>query len=255
MRLMLRLIAKYNQIDISSEYHKLQGFVYKLLKESGYSNIHDKKGYKFFCFSNIFPAGTMKQGDLRNFIISSPSKEIIESLSSYISTLIDKSINIGDASFILKSFEKFEIKVPRKNVIISSATPIIIRIPEYMYDIYQIPKEERKNRYLYWRKKYSFNAFLKQLTENLIKKYNDFYGTKIEYYDIFEQFAFKKEIHSNIIINGKRYGISASLWDFMWNSMDNMQKNIIEFGLDTGFGERNSMGFGFMNLNTSKNKN
>ena len=252
---MLRLIAKYNQIDISSEYHKLQGFVYKLLKESGYSNIHDKKGYKFFCFSNIFPARTMKQGELRNFIISSPSKEIIESLSSYISTLIDKSINIGDASFILKSFEKFEIKVPRKNVIISSATPIIIRIPEYMYDIYQIPKEERKNRYLYWRKKYSFNAFLKQLTENLIKKYNDFYGTKIEYYDIFEQFAFKKEIHSNIIINGKRYGISASLWDFMWNSMDNMQKNIIEFGLDTGFGERNSMGFGFMNLKTSKNKN
>jgi CRISPR/Cas system endoribonuclease Cas6 (RAMP superfamily) len=37
--------------------------------------------------------------------------------------------------------------------------------------------------------------------------------------------------------------------------MNNMQKNIIEFGLDTGFGERNSMGFGFMNLNTSKNKN
>jgi len=103
-------------------------------------------------------------------------------------------------------------------------------------------------RFLYWRQDIEFTAFLKQLTENIIKKYNDFYGTKIMNYDLFEQFQFKQEIHLRIIIYGKSYGVVASLWDFIWSTMDNMQRQLIQFGLETGFGERNSMGFGFLNL-------
>jgi len=103
-------------------------------------------------------------------------------------------------------------------------------------------------RFLYWRQDIEFTAFLKQLTENIIKKYNDFYGTKIMNYDLFEQFQFRQEIHLRIIIHGKSYGVVASLWDFIWSTMDNMQRQLIQFGLETGFGERNSMGFGFVNL-------
>ena len=80
MRLILKLYAKNDQIDVSKDYHKLQGVVYKLIKNSNQGYIHNKYGYKFFCFSNIFPPGDMKAGDLRNFIISSPNKNLINSL-------------------------------------------------------------------------------------------------------------------------------------------------------------------------------
>lgn len=36
--------------------------------------------------------------------------------------------------------------------------------------------------------------------------------------------------------------------EFSWSYLNNVQRWIIEFGLDAGFGERNNMGFGFMNL-------
>lgn len=128
-----------------------------------------------------------------------------------------------------------------------TATPVIIRIPERNYDRYGIQEDERKPRYVYWRPKYSFDAFLKQLSENLIKKFNEFYGTKIENYDLFEQFMFRRATATKVVINGKEYVMVGSMWEFVWSYMDETQRRLIEFGLDAGFGERGSLGFGFVN--------
>ncbi|MBC7081359.1 MAG: CRISPR-associated endoribonuclease Cas6 [Thermoplasmatales archaeon] len=242
MRLILKLEDEKTQA-IENTYHKLQGFVYKLIRND-FSSIHDKKGYKFFCFSNIFPS--KRESKIRNFIISSPSVEIINSIKD--SLEIGKVVNIGEMQFRIKDFSTFNLRIPKRNLRIYSSTPIIIRIPEAKYEHYNIPQEERKARYVYWRPKYSFEAFVKQLTENLIKKFNDFYGTEISRYDLFEQFVFKKSVANEIIINGKAYPVVGSIWEFLWSNMDAMQRKIIEFGIDTGLGERNSMGFGFVNI-------
>mgnify|MGYP000039750843 CR=1 FL=1 len=241
MRIIIKLEDEKKQV-IDNAYNKLQGFVYSLIREK-FAPIHDKKGYKFFCFSNIFP---FEGSRIRNFIISSPSKELINSIAEKLE--IGKIVNIGEMQFKIKEYSIFEVKIPKRNVHICSSTPIIIRIPEARYNSYNIPQEERKKRYVYWRPKYSFEAFLKQLSENLIKKFNDFYGTEIYKYDLFEQFIFKKSVYSNLTINGKDYPFAASLWEFLWSYMDSVQRKIIEFGIDAGFGERNSMGFGFVNV-------
>lgn len=40
-----------NQCD-----YNIQGFIYNFIKaDKNYSHSHNKKGYKFFCFSNVFP--------------------------------------------------------------------------------------------------------------------------------------------------------------------------------------------------------
>lgn len=241
MRLIVKLQDEKGQ-EIKNDYHKLQGFVYKLI-EKDYPSLHDKKGYKFFCFSNIFP---FEGSGIRNFIISSPSSEIVNSISENIE--IGKVVNIGEMQFRIKEFSVFNVKISKRNVHVCCATPIIIKIPEARYEQYRIPIDERKARYVYWRPKYSFEAFVKQLTENLIKKFNDFYGTKITSYDLFEQFIFKKVVANEIIIDGKGYQVVGSIWEFIWQNMDSMQRKIIEFGIDAGFGERNSFGFGFVNV-------
>lgn len=241
MRVLIKLQDEKKQV-IDNAYHKLQGFVYKLLREK-YSSLHDKKGYKFFCFSNIFP---FEGGGIRNFIISSPSNEIINSIAKNIE--IGKVVNIGEMQFRIRDFSTFNVKIPKRNVHVCCSTPIIIRIPEAKYEQYGIPVEERKAIYVYWRPKYSFNAFVKQLTENLIKKFNDFYGTKITSYDLFEQFIFKKMVYGKLNIDGRDHPFAASMWEFSWHIMDSMQRKIIEFGIDAGFGERNSFGLGFVNV-------
>jgi len=248
MRIFLQLEAiKDCEYDIMY-FHKLQGFVYSLLKETEYNILHDKKGYKFFCFSNIFPVGTIKIGDIKNLLISSPDHLFVKFLEEELKKLVDsgKAINIGEMLFKVENVSLIKTKLGR-NCRLISATPIVIRIPEKNYDRYDIPQKFRKKRYVYWRPCYSFEAFIKQLEENLIKKYNEFYRTDFEIEGIFEMFRFIKPTINYAIIGGQEQMLVGSIWEFQFSYLTPKQKKILEFGLDCGFGERNSLGFGFMN--------
>ena len=266
MRLLINLRAAKNQSYESLYHHKLQGFVYGLLRDSGFGGLHDKRGYKFFCFSNIFPIkDIMGAGEAFNLIISAPNAELISSVESALGNILadaeakggaaNVNVNIGEMSFEVVGFKKLETKLNRKSLRVLTATSVIIRIPERNYERSGIPEDERKAMYVYWRPKYSFEAFLKQLSENLIKKFNDFYGTKLREYELFEQFMFRRTTATKVVIDGREYVMVGSVWEFVWSYMDEMQRRVIEFGLDAGFGERNSLGFGFVNkVSLGKNK-
>jgi len=156
LRLLLKLEAAVDQKDISLDYNKLQGFVYSLIRESGYGGIHDKEGYKYFCYSNIFPYGDMQAGDIKNFIIASPNRKVIDAVAEHLSTWKDRPIHIGDCSFTLHHFDRLDRPFPSTPVKIASATPIIVRIPEFNYDLFNVPVAARRSRYIYWRPMISF---------------------------------------------------------------------------------------------------
>lgn len=250
-------MASKNFVYDLKYFHKLQGFIYSLLKGTKYSILHDKKGYKFFCFSNVFPIPDdhrIKMGDKKFLIISSPDRVFLRILKEKLEEF-NENTHIGEMGFKVESVKKLKIKLKR-NVRLISATPIIIRIPERSYEKYKIPKKFRKKRYVYWRPQYSFEAFVKQLEENLIKKYEEFYKTKIEIERIFEIYKFRKgPVVNHVVVNGKEQVFVGSLWEFWFSYLSKEQKKILEFGIDCGFGERNSLGFGFINLkNTKENK-
>ena len=255
MRILLELETEKNFSYDMMYYHKLQGFIYSLLKDTDFSSLHDKKGYKFFSFSNIFPLPRDKRrmivnaGEKKKLIISSPNELFIKILEERLKTIKDskKIINIGEAQFSLENLKSFSVSFG-KNLVLRSMTPIIVRIPEKNYDKYNIPLEFRKKRYVYWRPQYSFEAFVKQLEENLLKKFNEFYSTNLEIENIFEIFEFKKSVVNHVIIDGKEQKIVGSIWDFIFTHLSKEQTKLLEFGVDCGFGERNSLGFGFMNV-------
>lgn len=107
MRLLLKLRALKDQTYDLKYHHKHQGFIYRLLDGTPYAKLHDKKGYKFFCFSNIFPPHAMKMGDTRQLLVSSPEVGLINSLNEKLAHVEEEkiSVNIGDMSFELKSVD------------------------------------------------------------------------------------------------------------------------------------------------------
>lgn len=42
--------------------------------------------------------------------------------------------------------------------------------------------------------------------------------------------------------------VLSSIWEFAFSYLRREQRGVLEFGLDCGFGELNSLGFGFMNV-------
>ncbi|MEM4630817.1 MAG: CRISPR-associated endoribonuclease Cas6 [Candidatus Diapherotrites archaeon] len=252
MRLLCKLKARCSFDYSAIEPHKTQGFIYNQLLGTPFENLHDKKSYKFFCFSNFFKPNknkqkrdfpkTINQEDELQWIISSPNEELITIIEKKIKSLNDFSI--GDVNFEISSVKSIKVKLPQKLKLIT-ATPIVMRIPQYAYSNYGITSNLP---YLYWRPEVDFNAFIKQLEENLIKKYEEYNGTKVEEKRIFEFFYFKKQTISEIVENGKTIPLHGSVWEFEFTTLTKNQKQILEFGIDAGFGERNTLGFGFINV-------
>lgn len=239
MRIILKLKPNGKFINDNTINHKIQGFIYKLLEDTFFSDLHNKKGSKYFCFSNIFKK---ENDDLRYLIISSPIREIIDIISKKIK--IGKEINIGDYSFTMINYKKTNIDI-KDNIKIRNSTPIILRIPR---DKFTTDETKNKFKYYYWRKEFGLDIFIEQLSANMIKKYEKFFGVELDReLKLFESYRFVKEVSHMMQIGGKNSKLIGSYWEFETIWLDNLAKDIIRLSLDAGLGEMNSLGFGFTN--------
>ena len=242
MRVILYL-KSLGQYEINFEYHKnIQGFVYSLLRNTKFENLHDKKGYKFFCFSNIF---TREKNDSRiyHLIISSPYDNFIEQISYQLEKIIDNQIPLEIGSlFELQSFIKIKNQKSPFPLQMITGSPIIVRIPIEKFKEFSTESTEYKT--IYWRSSHPIQLFVNAVESNLKKKYQEFSNTKITG-QLFEKFTFKKQISTKIEIENDLVPIIGSMWELGFTS--SIQKEVQLFALDCGLGERNSLGFGFMN--------
>jgi len=253
VRILLDLEALNDQkVWDASEYHKVQGFVYdKLIANTEFRDIHNSNTYKFFCFSNIFPPTMVKRGQVRHLLFCSPDPQLAKSVFSHIKQHLVENvvINIGDQQYQIKSSELLETKVTEKSCIIRTSTALSIRIPEKAYDLYNINAEYRKSKFLYWRSNLSHDIFLTMVLNNLKSKFNDFYKTdSCDIESAVELIILLKEVVIHIPVRGYTVKIPASFWRFHFNNLNNERRDFLNFALDTGIGERNSAGLGFLNV-------
>ena len=254
MRLLVELRALGDCAYDLMYFHKLQGFLYGLLRGSCYGGLHDRRGYKFFSFSNIFPPVDMQVGDVRRFLVASPDRGLIRVFKDQLCRISSEgsAVNIGEMSFVVEDVSVLKPRVGR-SCVLATGTPVVVRVPKANYSRYGI-KPPKDYPYVYWRKRYPFDAFIKQLEDNLFKKYNMFYGTTVESFPLFEQFVFQKQVCNHVVIKGREVKVFGSLWRFIFNYLSGEKRKIIQFALDTGLGELNSLGFGFTNI-VKKNEN
>lgn len=248
-RLLIKLQATHDS-RYETEYHKdVQGLIYSLLRESAYDS-HDKQGYKFFTFSNIFPFSNIRKNDRRNLIISSPNNDFV----SYVKEQLEyfQDIRIGQMRFKVDRCNKLDIKLPRDDSFgLITGTPIITRIHQYRYEEVDASDLVGKYKSIYWRRNHPVDLFINQLEDNLVKKYNEYHHRvddcePQEKSPLFYNYKFLKQIATMISTgpNSQKATVIGTNWLFMLNGASELAR----FALDTGLGELNSLGFGFMNI-------
>ncbi len=244
MRLFIKIKSLKNSFYDIQYFLKIQSVVYSILKDTSLNNLHNKNSYKFFCFSNIFPVENFKKDKNYQFIVSSPDQNFINILKKQLE--VKKEINIGKNKFLIEKVLgiKPRIVFPLKLI---TDTPIIVRIPKEKYQEYGI-HSSKNYPYLFWRPEYPFQAFIKQIEDNIFKKYRKFYQKETEEFPIFQKFLFKKSVSIPLKIHGQKVNFVGSLWEFHFDFLDQKTKEILELAIDCGFGENNSKGFGFVNI-------
>ena len=171
-RLLIKLRATENT-RYEMEYHKdIQGLIYGLLRGSEY-DIHEKNGFKFFTFSNIFPFSDLRKNDRRNLLIASPNKDFVSYLKDQLEYLHD--IRIGAMKFRIDYCSKFDIRLPSDApVSLITGTPILCNIYRYRFEEANALHLVNGFSSTYWRSTHPVDLFLRQVEANLVKKFNTY---------------------------------------------------------------------------------
>lgn len=233
--ILMRLIVKFmpvRHVPASKiNKHTIQGMIYSLLENTEFEELHRKKGFKFFTFSDIFPPGDLYPKKEKNIIISSPNAKLINTLYSRIKE--KKYIYLSDEAFIMHEMETFRLRHRGKFI---TGSPVVVY------------KDSRKNIYLSFEKKDSVDFFIKRITDNAVRKYEEYYREKIEIDAIFDEVVFNKEVAVRLAKDGKEFIIVGSMWYLMSKTkIDRKYNKLYNLIMDCGIGEKNSLGFGFLN--------
>nr|MDO8082350.1 CRISPR-associated endoribonuclease Cas6 [Candidatus Freyarchaeota archaeon] len=233
MRLMLSLVS---DMDIAYDMitkHTVQGFVYNALRGTEYESKHDQSGFKFFTFSDIFPSSrTIEKSDVKHLIVSSPDVEFIKTLREKFDNVID--VKFGPYKFNLLKVRMFRLEISREYI---SGSPIVLYRSNY------------DGVYFSFRRDGDLDFFLSRLRDNAVKKFNSYYGVDFRLEgSIFDRIVFRKEVALPITLKTRRFIIIGSLWEELAKvGYTKEERKFYSFLMECGLGEKNSLGFGFIN--------
>ena len=118
-------------------------------------------------------------------------------------------------------------------------------------------KDNKNNIYYSFERDKDLLFFLDRIKDNALKKYNAFYNENLTLEgSIFDKLVFNKEVVINTIKRGNEFIIIGSMWKNLEKEyVSQNYKKFYSFLMETGLGEKNSMGFGFINpIKSCKNK-
>lgn len=110
-------------------------------------------------------------------------------------------------------------------------------------------KDNRRNLYYSFERDRNLDFFLTRLKDNTLKKYNAFYEEALTLEEnLFDRLIFKRDVAVRNIKGSSEFIIIGSVWRLLEKfRILREQRKLYAFLMDCGLGEKNSMGFGFVN--------
>jgi len=240
MRLKINLVSKKSNYLIHYNYnHILSAIIYRKIADLDLAaRLHFSKEFKFFTFSQIFAPhfkqakqGIISKDGKLEFYISSPNDELIKSL-------VEGHLEASEVDFkgdkllvehieLLKKPDFGDVEIVKMRTL----SPVMARI-----------KREIDGKLRIWDLGPGDERFYEGIQKNLINKYVSFYGD----YDGDRWVRIRPDMKS---ARKRRINIKGNYHRcFMMNFEMEADPRLIEFAYDCGLGEKNSMGFGMVEM-------
>ena len=220
--------------------HILSAILYNKIKDLNLSNkMHESKDFKFFTFSQLF---FKKKKIIKNnflsldgrisFYFSSPNKNLI--LNIIDGFLEDKEVSFINQKLIISKVELLSNEKFVEKMEFQTLSPL-----------YAKTLKKNGNKQIQWDLTPG-ERFFTALENNLVKKYINFYNLSRTDKRIKIYSNMKKVKRKRISIkNGNETTFHRS---FLMDIILEGDLDLIKFAYDCGLGEKNSMGFGMLEL-------
>ncbi len=238
MKLKLSFKPKNNYLIYDYKYY-ISSWIYSTIQKSDEDfskNLHKKTNFKFFTFSNLF----FKHASFFNDHIEVKDKLINLYISSF-EDIFTKNLAVGILNSKLILGPNVLIPINIRNLKINFSNNNITNLFEYKtLSPITVTKSNYKEVPIYYPNP-SENIFYELIKNNLLKKYKYIYNK--EYLGDLIIKPSKRKIYSKLysIKKGKIKGFEMG---FFIKCSENMRKII----LTSGLGEKNSIGFGMVDI-------
>jgi len=214
--------------------HAVQGFIYNMLKGTPYGERHDEPRFKFFTFSDFF---TDREGRI-NLLISSPDADFIRALAEKLNER--ETVHIGKNELKIAEVKRF--RLPLREAF-QTGSPVVLY------------KNALRKEYFKLHAHRDLRFFLERLKENAEKKYLAFYGEEFHLEGpLFDRVIpklrrnGKLDVYVKVVKNGRPFPVIGSNWELLERTrIPRGERRLYRFIMDAGLGEKNSLGFGFLN--------
>ena len=196
----------------------------------------------------------MKEGDERTLLVASPDEELLAHIAADLKS--ERELNIGEMPFHVDSVDGLvtDVGEPGSSGTIETGTGVLVRIPPWRFDEYGIDTDHEEAEF--WRPQHTMEPFRGQIESNLDKKHDLF---------CHEYLPGPSEVEGELFLGAdliKTFSIPVTVtqghqetwvlskWRFYYAVRDDHHRRHLNLALDTGIGERNSLGFGFVNITT-----
>lgn len=253
MRILARLTARTDAAYDNAYHHKLRGRIWRALQDTAFEERHHINEPPGFAYSNPFPPRDMEEGDNRTLLVSSPDEQLLAHVADDL--LQNRELNIGEMPFRVTDLSDLnpDVGEPGTTGTLETGTGVLVRIPQDRFNEYGI-EESDGDAAEFWRPKHALEPFRIQVVNNLDRKHSlfapdhlpgpsDVDGELFDDYELIKTFAIPVTV-----TEGVRQQFVLSKWRFGYTVRSDAHRRHLNLALSTGIGERNSLGFGFLNI-------
>ena len=237
IKLRIRLLLEpRGEVTIPFNYNRyLNAYIYSNLDKGTSDILHTDQGYKFFVFSNLLFSDKeitkegLKTASGIKWFIASPYVEFIKELGERL--LKDPFLKIGKTQLPIAKIQILRKRAIQPETHFSTISPIAVSTGKKINDklVHDYLRPDKKD-------------FFIRLKQNLLSKFYSFYGKlpKDQSFTI----TITGPVKENLIYI-KETPIKAYDMHFIFRG----NSKLMEFAMDAGLGEKNSMGFGMVTIN------
>jgi len=254
MRLLTELRARRDAAYDNAHHAKIRGRLWRALDGTDYDDRHDEGEPPGFCYSLVFPPRQeMREGDQRWLLVASPEEQLLACVAEDL--LDEPELNLGEMPFTVEGVDALapDVGEPGTRGTLESGTGVLVRIPPWQREAYGIDGDHGDSA-TFWRPEHTMEPFRTQVVANLDRKHglfapdylpgpSDVDGELFDGYDFIKKYALPVDV-----TEGERMTYVVSKWKLGYTVRDDDHRRHLNLALDCGIGERNALGFGFLNL-------
>jgi len=253
MRLLIQLEARADTAYDNAHHAKLRGRLWGALEGTDYDDRHDADEPPGFCFSLVFPPEEIQEGDERHLLVAAPEEELLAHVAQDLRD--DPELNVGEMPFRVEDVTALspDVGEPGTSGRLESGTGVLVRIPPHRREEYGI-ENGHGDTATFWRPEHTMAPFRRQVTANLDRKHrlfapdylpgpSDVDGELFDGYELLKTYALPVTV-----TEGQQMTYVVSKWELGYTVRDDDHRRHLNLALDCGIGERNALGFGFVNV-------